>query len=1083
MRLAITLLCFLASSLTLLSQVDARLFQYPDMSATHITFVYAGDIWIGDKEGGTANKLSSPEGNETYPRFSPDGRQIAFAGNYNGNTDIYVVPAMGGQPLRLTYHSMGERPLGWSPDGEQVLFASSRESGRQRYSQFFTIPADGGMAERLPVPYGEIASFSPDGKQLAYTPKSRANRTWKRYRGGMAPDIHTFNLETMASEVIAADAANDEYPMWHGDKIYFLSDRSVDQRYNIWVYDTNTRETRQLTNFKDFDVHYPSIGPADMVFEAGGDLYRLDLESGSYEAVQIKVVTDNKAVAPRSVSVASDMRGAWPSPKGKRVVVAARGELFSLPAEHGYVSNMTRSSGAAERYPAWSPNGRYVAYWSDASGEYELHIRDLKEGGQETKLTSYGPGFRYQPHWSPDSKKIAFMDETLTLRIFDMDSKRTTEVAQNDYFLNHGGLASFHMDWSADSRWLTFSMAIEESNNKIYLYDLQNAELRAATSGYYNDTRPVFDPEGKYLYFLTNRHFSPLYSDFDNSFVYPNATQIAAVTLRKEVASSLAPRNDTVEMDEEQEDSEEGKTDGAKEDAGESAIEIEFDGLEQRVVLLPMNPGNYAGLAAAKGKVIYHRAPNSGSQERQKPLKYFDLEEREEKTIIDEVDGFNISADRKKLLVIDNGKLALIAVAAGQKMENPLPTDEMTMRLEPRAEWRQIFADAWRFQRDMFYDPGMHGVDWQLMRERYGVLIEDAVTRSDVNFILGELIAELNASHTYRGGGDTENPDSRNVGYLGVDWEVAEGHYRIARIISGGAQDAESRSPLHHPGVEVSAGDYVLAVNGIPLRIDQEPYAAFDGLADKTAVLTVSSDPDDTSASRQVTVTLLGSETRLRHLAWIEANRKMVEEASDGQIGYIYVRSTGIDGQNELVRQFQAQYRKPGMIIDERFNSGGQIPDRFVELLDRKPLAYWDVRHGKSWQWPPAAHFGPKAMLINGWSGSGGDAFPDYFRKRELGPLIGKRTWGGLIGISGAPTLVDGGSVTVPTFRMYDPDGEWFKEGYGVAPDIEVDDDPTALARGEDPQLQRAVQEVLRQLREEKASNPDAPQVENRSRR
>jgi len=1088
MRILLALALLLSGLQFTWAQINARLMQHPDVSETHITFVYAGDIWVAPKKGGTASKLSSPAGQEAYPHFSPDGQQIAFSGNYNGNTDIYVVPAMGGVPKRLTYHGMGDRMLDWTPGGQGILFAASRESGRQRYSQFYTVSTEGGQAEKLPVPYGEIATYSPDGNWLAYTPKSRLQRTWKRYRGGMATDIMLFNLETYESENITNNEANDELPMWHENKVYFLSDQGPEKRYNVWVYDQNTGNSRQLTDFEEFDVHYPAIGPSDIIFEAGGQLYLLDLATDQYRTVDIDVVTDQLAKAPRTVQASKQMQGAHIAPDGKRAVVQGRGELFSLPAEHGYVKNMTQTSGTAERYPAWSPNGRYIAYWSDASGEYELTIRDLKGKGKEQKLTSYGAGFRYQPYWSPDSKKIAFIDETLSIRIFNMEDKATEKVDESEYFLSHGGLAGFDMDWSADSRWLTYALPKGNNNRAIFIYNTESKEVTQATSGYYSDSQPVFDPEGKHLYYLTNRHFSPIYSDFDNSFAYPNATQIAAVTLRKDVDSPLAARNDEVTMEEEdgkeeeaekEEEQEKENGDNGKE---EMTVEIDFDGFEQRVIILPPDAGNYTNLSAAKGKVIVHRIPNSGSDGKKKPIIYFDLEEREEKTIIEEADNYVLSADGKKLLVMDNGKLAIIEAAPGQKMEKPLPTSEMEMMLDPAAEWQQIFADAWRFQRDFFYDPGMHGVDWPAMQEQYGALIDQAATRWDVNFILGELIGELNASHTYRGGGDTEEAEQRSTGYLGVDWAQSNGHYRIERIIRGAPWDAETRSPLDAPGVDVSEGDYVMAVNGVPLSTDKEPSAAFDGLAGKTVELTVNSYPDRPDSARSVFVDLLSSETRLRHLAWIESNRQRVEEASEGRIGYVYVRSTGIDGQNELVRQFQAQYDKEGLIVDERFNSGGQIPDRFIELLNRPPLAFWDVRYGKSWQWPPVAHFGPKVMLINGWSGSGGDAFPDYFRKAGLGPLIGTRTWGGLIGISGAPGLIDGGGVTVPTFRMYDPDGTWFQEGYGVEPDIEVPEDPTQLAKGTDPQLERAIQEVLNQLPPSPKADAEPPQVENRSR-
>lgn len=982
---------------------------------------------------------------------------------------------------------MNDRVIGWAPDGKSVLFASSRESGRQRYNQFYAISIEGGQAQKLPVPYGEQAVYSPDGKSLVYTPKSRLQRTWKRYRGGSAADIFLFDLNTYESENLTGHAANDELPMWHNNTLYFLSDRGENYRYNIWSMDLDTRAIKQLTDFEEFDVHYPAMGNGSIVFEAGGELYVLDLESKTYAAVEIKVVTDQIRTAPRIENVSKMIQHAHISPDGKRAVVQARGELFSLPAEHGYVKNMSRTFEASERYPSWSPNGKYIAYWSDQSGEYELMLRDMKKETSE-KLTSYGAGYRYPPNWSPDGKKIAFIDETLTLRIYDLASANTTTVGQSDYFIGHGGLRGFDMDWSADSRWLTYSLPQGNQNRALFIYEVNTAKNHQVTSGFYSDRSPVFDPEGMYLYFLTNRHFSPVYSDFSNDFVYPNATRIAAVSLRTDVESPLKARNDEVEVESKDEDEGKGKGKGKdknkdEEDKNGKEIEVKIDmeGFEQRVVLLPPDAGNFSDLAAAKCKVVFHKRPNSGSESNKIPLMYYDLKEREQKTVLDDADGFVLSGNKEKLLVRNNEQLAVIDLKPEQKMEKPLPVSDMEMTLDPKAEWQQIFSDAWRFQRDFFYDPGMHGVDWEAMRKQYGALIEDAVTRWDVNFIIGELIGELNASHTYRAGGDTEEAENRNMGYLGIDWALENDRYRIAKIIKGAPWDIDTKSPLDQPGVDVREGDYILAVNGISLNVDKEPFAAFDGLAGKTVELSILRTLDDGDSTFSVYVETLSDETRLRHLAWMDGNRQAVDEASGGDIGYVYVRSTGIDGQNELIRQFQAQFNKKGLIIDERFNSGGQIPDRFVELLSRPPLSFWAVRHGKSWQWPPAAHFGPKAMLINGWSGSGGDAFPDYFRKRGLGPLIGTRTWGGLIGISGAPGLIDGGFVSVPTFRMYDPDGEWFQEGYGVEPDIQVPEDPTELAKGIDPQIQRAVKEVMQGIEEAGELRPEAPEVERRN--
>ncbi|MEM9935823.1 MAG: PDZ domain-containing protein [Bacteroidota bacterium] len=1067
-------LCLLGQGLH--AQISARLFQYPDVSATQITFNYGGDIWIVPKEGGTATKLTSPKGNELFPRFSPDGTTIAFSGNYDGNVDIYTLPVMGGIPARVTHHGMTDRLLDWYPDGQSLLFTSSMNSGKQRFSQFYKIAKDGGLPEKLPMAYGEFGSLSPDGKKIAYTDRSRIFRTWKRYRGGTAADVWLFDLESMESQNITTNTANDELPMWVGSKIYYLSDNGANERFNIWAYDLDKKENSQVTFFTDYDVHFPSQGPEEIVFEAGGKLYLMDLSDEKYKEVPITVITDLVSVKPSKESVEDYVQNAGISPDGNRVVVEARGEIFSVPAEKGIVKNLTNTSGFAERFPAWSPDGKHIAYWSDKSGEYELTVRDLTNGGTEKKLTSLGPGFRYSLFWSPNSKKLAFVDQTMTVRMYDMQTNTTVRVDQHmDLF--EGGLRNWRADWSSDSKWLAYHKTLDNGNAAIFLYDSESKTSTQATSGFYSDMSPTFDPNGKYLYLITNRSFRPVYSDFDNGWSYPNATQLAMITLRKEVASPMAAENDTVAVKVEKEEPEE-EDDEEKEEKGK-VVKIDFDNFERRLIVLPPAAGNMGRLAAVEGKVLFMHYPNSGSGGGESKLKYFDVEEKEEKTIMANVSMYQLSHDKKKLLVSQGSQMGIVEVKPEQKMEKTLAIGEMEMMLNPRAEWKQIFNDAWRFQRDYFYDKQMHGVDWDAVREQYGVLVADATSRSDINFLIGEMIGELNASHTYRGGGDQETPERKAVGYLGVDWEKKGDYFAIKKIIRGADWDNEVRSPLDEPGINVQEGDVILAVNGLPLSQVTDPWAAFEGLAGKTVELTVNSTPT-WEGSRTVLLKTLRGETRLRNLAWIESNRKRVDEASDGKIGYIYVPSTGIGGQNELVRMFYGQWNKEGLIVDERFNNGGQIPDRFIELLNRKPLAYWAVRDGKNWQWPPVANFGSMAMLINGWAGSGGDAFPDYFKKAGLGPLIGGRTWGGLIGISGAPSLVDGGVVTVPTFRMYNPDGSWFKEGYGVDPDIEVLEDPTALAKGTDTQLERAIQQVMSSIQEKGPIHPEEPAREDR---
>lgn len=1091
------------------AQVDARMFRYPAVSATHIAFVYAGDIWVAPRAGGVAERLSSPRGEEAFPRFSPDGTRIAFSANYDGNTDVYVVPTLGGDPVRLTHHPMEDRVVGWHPDGKRVLFVSGRESGRQRYNQFYLVPASGGLPEKLPVPYGEFGAFSSDGVQFAYMPQSQDFRTWKRYRGGWAPDIWLFDVKTLASRNVTRNEANDAQPMWHGTTLYFMSDRGPGQRQNIFACDTKTGATRQVTTLTDFDITFPSIGAGAIVFQAGGRLYLLDLAGEKTAEVKVQVVTDRASLRPRVEKVDPLIRWASVSPAGRRAAFEARGEVFSVPAEHGPVQNLTRSAGAAERSPRWSPDGKTIAYWTDRGGEYQLALRPADGSGSEQLVTTLGPGFRYAPWWSPDSRKIAFIDQAMRVFLYERDAKQAKQIDKSRTWISHGGLAGFRFAWSADSRWLAWSRPSDQTRSPaIFLYDTKAGRLHQATSGYFGDQQPTFDPEGKYLFYLSDRTFDPVYGSFDNSWTYANPTRIVAVSLRADVASPLAERNDTEGEDkadgrkddekerdrgdkpkepgdkaaggktEETTGAEGGKAADAKKPAPPKPVDIDVPGLEARAVVLPPKAGNYDDLSAVKGKLLYRRRPRSGSGEDKAPVVYYDLSEREEKTILEDADAIEATADGKKLLAVKSGKFAIVEVKEKQKLDKPLRTSELQALVDPRAEWRQMFADAFRFERDYFYDAGMHGVDWAALRAKYAALIDEAVTRWDVNFVLGEFIAELNASHTYRGGGDEERAEGRGVGMLGVDWEVANGAYRVKRIVRGGPWDADVRSPLDGPGVKAKEGDYILAVNGVPLDPARDPWAAFQGLADRAVTLTVNEAPR-AEGSHEVVVRCLGSETDLRFREWIEQRRRRVDEATGGRAGYVYVQSTGVDAQNELVRQFMAQWTKPGLVIDERFNSGGQIPDRFIELLNRPMLSYWATREGDSQPWPPVSHAGAKVMLINGWSGSGGDAFPFYFREAKLGPLVGTRTWGGLIGISGAPPLVDGGGVTVPTFRMFDVRGRWFAEGHGVEPDVVVEEDPTSLARGVDPQLERAIAELTRLMAAQPAT-PGRPAPEKR---
>jgi tricorn protease len=1071
-----------------LAQIDAGLFRFPDVSQTQIVFTYSNDLWVAPKEGGTAVKLSSPAGVEVYPKFSPDGKSIAFTANYDGNSDVYVIPTAGGVPLRLTSHGYPDRVIDWTNDGKRVLFASSRESGKARFNQFYTVPAGGGADEKLPLAYAEYGSYSPDGKQIAVIFRSQVGRNWKRYRGGWKGDIHVFNLQNNTSQNLSTpDEAGSEFPMWHGNSIYFLSDRGEELRMNLWKYDLDTKKYQQLTRFSDYDVHYPSMGPDDIVFEAGGKLYLFNFSTGKQKEVKVDVVTDRALVKPKIESAENLVQFVSLSPDGNRVLFQARGDIFSVPAENGFVKDLTRTSGSAERYPVWSPDGKTIAYWSDQSGEYELWIMQPDKEGSAKKLTSFGPGYRYDAVWSPDSKKLSFIDKAMRIMIYDLSTGQVTEVDRALRW-THGNLQGFTSSWSPDSRWLAYHRDMENYHDAVFIYDYNNKQRHQVTEGFYSCSEPKFDPDGKYLYLFTSQNFQPVYSDIDNSFIYPNSTRLAAIALRRDVPSLLMPKNDSVAITEDNSNKPAAKADEKKPAAKDTAVakkagnavEIDFDGLEQRMTILPVTAGNLGSLQAAKGKIFYMRFPNTGSTGLKSAVKFYDIDKREEKTVLEDVNLFTLSANRQKMLVGKGNSFAVVKPEEGQKFDKPLHTAEMQMMVNPVEEWKQIFLDAWRMERDYFYDPRMHGVDWAATRDRYLKMLDGALTREEADFVIGEMIGELNASHTYHGGGDMEKTKQENVGYLGIDWQADGEYYKIKKILRGAAWDAETRSPFDMSGVNIREGDYILAVNGIPLTTANEPFMAFQGLADKTIEITYNSKASWEGAKTAI-VKAMPDEYRLRNLAWIENMRKRVEEASNGEIGYIYVPSTGIDGQNELARQFNAQWDKKALIIDERFNDGGQIPDRFIEMLNRDPLAFWAVRDGQTWPWPPYAHFGPKVMLINGWSGSGGDAFPDYFRRKNLGPLVGARTWGGLIGISGVPPLIDGGGVTVPTFRMYNPDGTWFREGHGVDPDIAVPEDLASMAKGIDPQLERAITEARNLLKTKEFKRPPVPGAEKRA--
>lgn len=1097
-------------------QPHGGMMRYPDVSATHIAFVYADDIWVVPRAGGVAAPLASPPGGEVFPRFSPDGGTIAFNGNYDGNDDIYTVPLEGGIPHRVTYHSSGERLCDWSFD-DRLLFAMSGLGGLGRQSQLFTAQKVGGLPNRLPVPYGGYGTMSGDGEWLAYTPRNRDFRTWKRYRGGWASDIWLFHLGNHTSKKITDWEGTDTIPMWQGGKIYYLSDAGPHHRLNIWCYDLQTQARKQVTHFKDYDVKWPSNGPGpngqgEIVFEYNARLYLLNLADEQATPINISIPGARPKLRPIRKDVSGRLSSWRLSPKAKRVLVQSRGDVWSLPAKHGTPRNLTRTSGVAEREPFWSPDGKWITYFSDESGENELVIRSADGQGKPETVTSMGPGYRYQHGFSPDSKWIVLVDHESKFYVFNVEQRKVRYFDRVNITGWRWGVP-VQFSWSPDSQWLTYTRPNLDNMDVVMLYNVQEDELHQVTKGMFVDYLPTFDRKGDFLYFFSEREISqPKYADAGLTFVYQDTAVLHAVALRKDVSNPFKAKSDEEKADEDEEDDEDEKdednggdrdekpkgedpndigddksekesddkescesadeddeeADEKKDEEETEPVEIDLEEIESRAFRLPVKRGRFSYLAVNdKGHLIYLRRGEENL------LQYFDPndEKREEKTILKDVNLVQMTPDGKKLLVRSGGKTGIIDAKPDQKLEDAVVTKPMNVVIQPREEWRQIFDDAWRFMRDYFYDPHMHRVDWPAVRRQYEAMLDDCVSRRDVGYVIREMISEVNAGHTYYGGGDVDSGPSNSIGYLGVDFELDQGFYRVAKVYEGGTWDSDARSVLHDlDEKEREQFDYLFKVNGVPVDTSKAPWAAFEGLAGETVILTVGAAPKPEEAVN-VVVKLRGSEYDLRYRHWVERNRRYVDEKSDGRVGYIHVPDTANRGQRELFRQFYGQMNKGALIIDERWNGGGNIADRFIELLNRPIYLHLFERYENDWRIPTLSHQGPKCMLINGEAGSGGDIFPYLFRKAGLGKLIGMRTWGGVIGIAKNPSLIDGARVTVPFITFYETDGTLTMEGHGVDPDMEVIDDPALMVDGGDPQLDAAIQHMLDEIKR----NPYVP--------
>lgn len=1022
---------------------DARLLRHPDISQTQIVFSYAEDLWIVDKEGGQAIRLTSSPGEEVHPKFSPDGQYVAFTAPYaDGNQDIYILPVAGGVPQRVTHHPAFDRLIDWSPDGLTLIYATDMTSERHRYNQLYRVSRNGGLPEKLPMPYGEMAALSPDGGAIVYSylkdfqNQPDFNReAWKRYRGGRAPDLWRYDFQSGDSRRLTTHAAPDSAPMWNSMGFYFLSERGGD-RSNIWSLDMGSGQFEQVTDFAEQDVTRPSIGPSDIVFELGGELMRLDLAMRNVSPVRVQVVIDHLALAPHRRNVSEDIQSANISSDGKTAVFSARGNIITADIETGLTKTPGATSASAERYPSLSPDGRQLAYMSDAPGEYQLHIRNLQTGGVRV-LTRFEKGFRYKSFWSPDGRHIVFIDSDQQIYLVDVRAGRVKPIDKT-LWRDHFGLEAFSVSWSPDSQWFAWSKGLENRNQAIFVYNVGAGKRTQLTSGYYSDSNPVFDKSGNYLFMLSMRTLSPVYSDMDFTWAYANSTNVSVALLRNTMRSPLDA--------------------AVQPPADQENVRIDAEGFEARIELLPVPAGNFADLYAGDRRAVYLRRPNSGTEGTPPKIAYFDLNEKVEATVIGGASRLlSIGGDRA--MVVKGDEYYAVDIKRDASTTEPLSTASFAVPYDRRAEAVQIIRDAWRFQRDFFYDPGLHGVDWDEALKHYLALAPFAVTDSDLSFLLREFVGELSAGHVWAVAKRRERYTYNRTGLLGVDFAEDNGAYRIAKIYDAGPRRNEHRSPLAAPGVDVREGSYLLAVNGASLDMQNDPWAAFEGLADKTVELTVNDKPTMAGA-RSVIVTTLSSEAKLRELAWVEDNRRKVDTASNGDVGYIFVPDTSRNGQNELVRQYRAQYKKKGLVIDERFNSGGALGDRLVELLNRPPLVYFSVRNGPNYPLPELSHYGPKALITNGWSYSGGDGFPLLFKTAGVGPLIGARTWGGLIGPAMSVPFVSGGRIAAPPQRVYTTDGQW-AEPDGVVPDIEVENDPGLMMQGRDPQLERAIEYAL----------------------